>query len=143
MTLTRITADPGQMGGVPCIRSLRVPVAMVADGMAEDEILAAYPDFERDDIREALRSAAELCASGCSLSRSREISAGQCVVAGSRRAAASKRPRRGHVRDCGLRNAADEEIFARAADEDRIDTEAAMSYADIFATGRRWRRSIG
>jgi uncharacterized protein (DUF433 family) len=51
------------MDGVPCIRGLRIPVAtvvgMVADGMTEAEILAAYPDLERDDIREALRYAAE------------------------------------------------------------------------------------
>ena len=51
------------MGGVPCIRGLRIPVAtvvgMVADGMTETEILAAYPNLERDDIREALRYAAE------------------------------------------------------------------------------------
>jgi len=51
------------MGGVPCIRGLRIPVAtvvgMVADGMTEDEILAAYPDLERADIQEALRFAAE------------------------------------------------------------------------------------
>ena len=60
---TRITVDPKQMGGVPCIRGLRIPVAtvvgMVADGMIEEEILAAYPDLERGDIREALRYAAE------------------------------------------------------------------------------------
>ena len=63
MTFTRISVSPGQMGGVPCIRGLRIPVAtvigMVADGMAETEILAAYPDLEREDIREALRYAAE------------------------------------------------------------------------------------
>jgi len=51
------------MGGVPCIRGLRIPVAtvvaMVADGMGEGEILAAYPDLEAEDIREALRYAAE------------------------------------------------------------------------------------
>ena len=60
---TRITVDPAQMGGVPCIRKLRIPVAavvgMVADGWAETEILSAYPDLEREDIREALRYAAE------------------------------------------------------------------------------------
>lgn len=59
----RITVDPDQMGGVPCIRGLRIPVAtvlgLVAEGMAEGEILEAYPDLERDDIREALRFAAE------------------------------------------------------------------------------------
>lgn len=59
---SRITTDPGRMGGVPCIRGLRFPVAsvvaMVADGMSEDEILGEHPDLERDDIREALRFAA-------------------------------------------------------------------------------------
>lgn len=59
----RITVDPGQMDGLPCIRSLRIPVAtvvgMVSEGMAEEEILRAYPDLEREDIREALRYAAE------------------------------------------------------------------------------------
>lgn len=63
MPFQRITVNPGQMGGVPCIRGLRIPVAtivgMVADGMAEDEILRDYPDLEREDVREALRYAAE------------------------------------------------------------------------------------
>ena len=59
MKFTRITVDPRQMGGMPCIRGLRIPVAtivgMVADGMAETEILAAYPDLQREDIPESLR----------------------------------------------------------------------------------------
>jgi len=63
MTFPRITVRPDQMGGVPCIRSLRIPIAtvvgMIADGMTEDEILKAYPDLEPGDIREALRYAAE------------------------------------------------------------------------------------
>jgi uncharacterized protein (DUF433 family) len=63
MKFTRITVNPGQMGGLPCIRGLRIPVAtvvaMVADGISADEILAAYPDLERDDIAEALQYAAE------------------------------------------------------------------------------------
>ncbi len=63
MDFTRITTDPARMGGVPCIRNLRVPVAtvveMVADGMTPAEILKAYPDLESADIREALRFAAE------------------------------------------------------------------------------------
>ena len=62
MKFTRITVDAGQMGGVPCVRGLRIPVAtvvgMVADGMTETEILATYPDLEPEDIREALRYAA-------------------------------------------------------------------------------------
>ncbi len=60
---TRITVDPNQMGGLPCIRSLRIPVAtvvgMVSEGMAEAEILNAYPDLQVEDVREALRYAAE------------------------------------------------------------------------------------
>jgi len=63
MTFARITVDPSQMDGVPCLRGLRVPVAtvvgMIADGMTEAEVLSAYPDLEPDDIREALRYAAE------------------------------------------------------------------------------------
>jgi uncharacterized protein (DUF433 family) len=63
MKFTRITVDPKQMGGVPCIRGLRIPVAtvigMIADGMVEEEIVAAYPDLEREDIHEALRYAAD------------------------------------------------------------------------------------
>lgn len=51
------------MDGVPCIRGLRIPVAtvvdMVADNMDDSEILAAYPDLEAEDIREAMRYAAE------------------------------------------------------------------------------------
>lgn len=63
MSFTRITVQADQMGGVPCVRGLRIPVAtvvgMVADGMSEDEILAAYPDLEAEDVSEAMRYAAE------------------------------------------------------------------------------------
>ena len=63
MTFARITIAPDQMGGVPCIRGLRIPVAtivdMIADGMTANEILEAYPDLEEGDIREALHFAAE------------------------------------------------------------------------------------
>ena len=63
MGFTRITVDPRQMNGVPCVRGLRIPVAtvvgMVAEGMSDKEILSAYPDLEGEDIREALRFAAE------------------------------------------------------------------------------------
>ena len=62
-TFTRITVDPNQMGGLPCIRGLRILVAtvvgMVGEGMPEAEILSAYPDLEIEDVREALRFAAE------------------------------------------------------------------------------------
>ena len=58
----RITVDPEQMGGVPCVRHLRIPVATVmrllAGGLSEREILAEYPDLQTEDIRECLRFAA-------------------------------------------------------------------------------------
>jgi len=63
MTFDRITVHAEQMGGVPCIRGLRIPVAtivgMVADGMTRDEILAAYPDLQPADVEQALRYAAD------------------------------------------------------------------------------------
>ena len=63
MKFSRITVNVNQMGGMPCIRGLRIPVAtivgMVADGMSEAEILDAYPDLSAEDIHEALQFAAE------------------------------------------------------------------------------------
>ena len=63
MKFTRITIDPEQMGGVPCIRGFRIPVAtvvgMVANGMTHKEILEELPDLEVADIKEALVFAAE------------------------------------------------------------------------------------
>jgi len=60
----RITASPDMMGGVPCIRGLRIPVStivgMLADGMSVEEILDAYPDLQADDVAQALRYAAYL-----------------------------------------------------------------------------------
>lgn len=62
MEFTRITTSAGQMGGVPCVRGLRIPVAtvvaLVAEGQTTQDILRLYPDLEADDIREALLFAA-------------------------------------------------------------------------------------
>jgi uncharacterized protein (DUF433 family) len=59
----RITIEPGKRSGKPCIRGLRITVSDVleylAAGMTEDEILAEFPDLERDDIRAALAFAAD------------------------------------------------------------------------------------
>ena len=62
-TLTeRITVEPGKCGGRPCIRSLRIRVSdvleLLASGMTQDEILADYPDLEREDFSAALTFAA-------------------------------------------------------------------------------------
>ena len=58
-----ITVDPGRRGGKPCIRGLRITVYDVLDylasGMSEDEILADFPDLEREDIRACLAFAAD------------------------------------------------------------------------------------
>lgn len=63
MKFSRITVDPAKMGGIPCIRGLRIPVAavieMLADGLQPPEILAAFPDLEEADVVEALKYAAE------------------------------------------------------------------------------------
>jgi uncharacterized protein (DUF433 family) len=76
MTFSRITLDSKLMGGVPCIRGLRIPVAtvvgMIADGLTEAEILEAYPDLERADISEALRYAAAAV-------RERELPLSECA----------------------------------------------------------------
>ena len=60
--LTRITMDPQVMGGKPCVRNMRVTVGtlvgLMASGKTIDEVLAAYPYIERQDVLEALTYAA-------------------------------------------------------------------------------------
>lgn len=59
MTFPRITINPAQMDGLPCIRGLRIPVItvvnMVEAGIDRDTILELYPYLEAEDIDEALR----------------------------------------------------------------------------------------
>jgi len=59
----RMTVDLHQVGGVPCIGGLHIPVAtvvgMIADGMTVGEILADFPHSQDEDIRVALQYAAE------------------------------------------------------------------------------------
>jgi uncharacterized protein (DUF433 family) len=54
------------MGGVPCIRGLRIPVAtvvgMIANGMTADEVVAELPPLELEDVAAALRFAADAVA---------------------------------------------------------------------------------
>ena len=56
--LDRITADPAVCRGRPTVRGLRYPVddllELLASGMTPDEVLADYPDLERDDLLAAL-----------------------------------------------------------------------------------------
>ena len=58
----RITYNPQQCGGKPCIRGMRIRVADIleldAAGFSSDQILADYPDLEAEDLEAALRYAA-------------------------------------------------------------------------------------
>jgi uncharacterized protein (DUF433 family) len=58
----RITFEPGKRGGRPCIRGLRITVydilAMLAEGMSENEIIEDFPELEIADIRASLAYAA-------------------------------------------------------------------------------------
>ena len=60
--MERITTNPQQCGGQPCIRGMRIRVADIleldAAGLSGDQILADYPDLEAEDLEAALRYAA-------------------------------------------------------------------------------------
>ncbi|MCC7312249.1 MAG: DUF433 domain-containing protein [Sulfuritalea sp.] len=60
--LNRITIEPGKCGGKPCIRGMRIRVSdileMLGDGVGMEEILADFPDLEREDILASLQFAA-------------------------------------------------------------------------------------
>lgn len=60
--LDRITVNPQQCGGRPCIRGMRIRVIDILDlyaaGLSSQEILAEMPDLEMDDLRAALQYAA-------------------------------------------------------------------------------------
>ena len=59
MQFDRISVDHNIMGGVPCVRGTRIPVAtvvgMVAESMTVDEIVADFPQLTSDDIQDSLR----------------------------------------------------------------------------------------
>jgi uncharacterized protein (DUF433 family) len=62
MTFERVAVDHRIMGGVPCVRGTRIPVAtvvaMVAESMTTDEIVSEFPQLSSEDVRDALRYAA-------------------------------------------------------------------------------------
>ena len=62
--LSRITMNPAVCHGQPVIRGLRYPVewvlGLLSGGTTTDELLADYPDLERDDIFAALALGAKL-----------------------------------------------------------------------------------
>lgn len=64
MPFDRITVDPQQCDGKPCIRGLRIPVHVIlrllANGKTPAEVAATYPELEPPDIRQAMGYAAWL-----------------------------------------------------------------------------------
>jgi uncharacterized protein (DUF433 family) len=118
MRFERITVEPDKMGGVPCIRGLRIPVAtvvgMLAEGMTDEEILADYPDLEAGDIRAALEYAAEAV-------RERELP----VV----------------VRDVGLMSAPDPVVLAAALEESRVLVTLGTDFGALLALSARGSRA--
>lgn len=58
----RITVDPQQCDGKPCIRGLRIPVHLIlrllANGKTPTEVVATYPELEPADIQQAMEYAA-------------------------------------------------------------------------------------
>jgi uncharacterized protein (DUF433 family) len=62
MAHSRITHDPAQCGGKPCIRGMRIRVSDVLDlyaaGLSPDQILSELPDLELEDLQAALSYAA-------------------------------------------------------------------------------------
>ncbi|MBY8875681.1 DUF433 domain-containing protein [Micromonospora sp. PLK6-60] len=63
MTFPRITVDPEVMGGAPCVRQSRIPVAtllaMMAEGMSVTDILTDLPFLDEEDMAEVLNFAAD------------------------------------------------------------------------------------
>jgi uncharacterized protein (DUF433 family) len=66
--LDRITFNPEQCGGRPCIRGMRIRVKDVLDllaaGVSEKEILEDYPDLEAEDIKACLQEVLQVCSRG-------------------------------------------------------------------------------
>ena len=62
--LKRISIDPRVCFGKPCIRGTRIWVSLIienlAEGVSQEEILAAYPQLRPEDLRAALAYAAEV-----------------------------------------------------------------------------------
>ena len=136
------------MGGVPCIRDLRMPVAsvvaMVADGMTVEEILEEHPDLEADDIAEALRYAAlavqerELPLLRASVRFLLDENLSPRVCPHLEQAGHDAV----HVRDLGLRSAPDDVILATAHDQQRILISSDADFGALLAHSKASQPSL-
>jgi len=63
LNFDRITIDPEQMNGQPCIRGMRITVKRVLEALTVypiwEDLIEEYPELEKEDIRQALAFAAE------------------------------------------------------------------------------------
>ena len=137
----RITVNPNQMGGVPCVRGLRIPVAtvlrMLAGAMSEQEILADYPDLQQEDIRECLRFAAvSAMERELALPVPREVLDRHALSPGIARLLAEAGHDAVHVRGYDLQAADDAEILERAGIEERVVVSADSDFAMLLALSR-------
>jgi uncharacterized protein (DUF433 family) len=57
----RITVDPEQCGGRPCIRGMRIRVSdvldLLANGLTPEQVIEELPDLELEDVQACLRFA--------------------------------------------------------------------------------------
>ena len=140
MAFERIPANPERMGGVPCIRDLRVTVSMVlgqlAGGRTMEQLLIDYPYLEREDVLAALEYAAAVVdqrelrlarpASDCSSTPTSRPASPDNIRAAGHEAV--------HVIDLNIATATDTEIVERAEADGYITVTATP-------TSPHWSRS--
>ena len=141
--MDRITIDPAVMGGVPCLRGLRIPVStvvnMVAGGMTAQQIVDELPPLEIEDVAAALRFAADAVAD-------REIRAADGVKFlidqnRSPRLASLLRDR-GHDAVHTLERAEDDAFSMLAAQQDRVIVSGDTGFGALLALLRRRSPSV-
>jgi len=142
VTCERITTDPDVMAGLPCIRGLRFPVAtvvaMVADGMTADEILAEHPDLTTEDIHESLLYAAEAV-------RERELPLRHTACNSSSTTTCPPLLAEGlktaghdavHLRDLDMQAAPDPAVLQRAQVDERVLVSADTDFGSLLSRSR-------